>query len=138
MYCQIHTHLCIRHGVHPFVPLSIRPSVWSSIRPVMVCLLQWGGEKVEPTPTIALIGYFVHGMGWISSSSLNHSPFFNFWPMSFFWDVFFLNPNLHTTFSFRIQYKRRGEERKKNRRKDPDKLRMVRSRVRLIAIKRCN
>jgi hypothetical protein len=39
--------------------------------------------------------------------------------MSFFWAIFFLNPNLHTTFSPRIQYKRRGEERKKNRKKGP-------------------
>jgi len=32
---------------HPSVPSFIHPSVPSSIRPVMVCLLQWGGERVE-------------------------------------------------------------------------------------------
>jgi hypothetical protein len=32
---------------HPSVLSSIRPSVWSSIRLVMVCLLRWGKERVE-------------------------------------------------------------------------------------------
>ncbi len=53
----------------------------------------------------------------------------------FFRLFFFLNPDLHTTFSPRIQYKRRGEKGKKNRRKDSDKLQVVGSRVRLITIK---
>jgi hypothetical protein len=139
MYHQIHTHLCIRHGVHPSVLSSICPSVRSSIRLVMVYLLQRGGKKAEPTPTSAPVGHSVHGMGCISSSSLNHSTFFSFWLMNFFfWVVFFFNSDLHTTFSPKIQYKRRREERKKNRRKDLDKLRVVESRVRLIAIKRHN
>jgi len=130
-----YTHMCIRHKVHPSVPSSIRPSVQSSICLVMVCLLRRGEETVEPAPTNAPVGRSVHGMGCISSSSLNHSTFFSFWPMSLFLAVCFLNPDLHTIFSLRIQYKRRGEERKKNRREDPDKLRVVGSRVRLIAIK---
>ncbi len=38
-----------RHEVsfHPSVPSLIRSSVRSSIRPVMVCLLRRGGERVE-------------------------------------------------------------------------------------------
>jgi len=32
---------------HPSIPSSIRPSIQSSIRLVMVCLFQQGGEKMK-------------------------------------------------------------------------------------------
>jgi len=79
-----YTHMCIRHEVQTCalgtgcIHLSYRPSVRSSTRPVMVCFFRQGGERVEPAPTNAPIGCFVHGMGYISSSSFNHSIFFSF------------------------------------------------------------
>jgi len=63
-----HTHTCA---------LSTR-CVHPSIRPVMVYLLQRGGRRVELAPTSTPVGRSVHGMGCISSSSLNHSTFFSF------------------------------------------------------------
>ncbi len=38
---------CYEASFHPSVPSFIRPSIQSSIPPVMVCLLQWGGERVK-------------------------------------------------------------------------------------------
>jgi len=113
--CTIkYTHTCaLGTGC---IHLSRHPS---SIRPVMVCLLWRGGEIVELAPTNAPIGCSVHGMGCISSSSRNHSTFFNFWPMSFFWAVFF------STLTFivppHLEYNTKEEE--KRERKVEEKIR---------------
>ncbi len=45
----LHMYSKGRHeaSFHPFVSSFIRPFVRSSIHPIMVCLLRWGGERVK-------------------------------------------------------------------------------------------
>jgi hypothetical protein len=144
MYHQIHTQLCIKHEVqtcalgtgcihlsrHPFVHPSDHPSVpaWS------VYFDEAEKEWNQHPPTHQLV---ILSMGWAAflHLALITQLFLVFDQWVFFGLFFFLNPDLHTTFSPRIKYKWRGKERKKNRRKDPDKLRVVESQVKLIAIK---